>query len=497
MKKFGTTYSIRKQMMIIFVGLILFLLLFLVAVNGIFSEWYYVQNKKKELMNVYSNVYQVQKEGLLGNVSQEKKINEMAEKNNLSILAIQVVGGETVVQYTNVYDSQKLLDQMYSYLLNRASGNARIMKQTDKYVISRTKDFREGGEYLEMWGEFGESGYLLLRSPLESIRANVGISNEFILYIGILVVIIGTLLVWFFSRRISEPILELANLSKKMAKLDFDVRYTRGGKDEIGVLGESFNIMADELKSTISELKTANYELEKDIRKKEQIETMRTEFIGNVSHELKTPIALIQGYAEGLKDGITDDPESMDFYCDVIIDEANKMNRMVRNLLTLNQLELGKDDTQFERIDITSLISGVVQSVDILARQKDVTIQMNTKAPVYVWADELKVEQVVRNYISNALNHVDENRIVDIRIRETEGDKVCVSVFNSGKPIPEEDVEHIWDKFYKVDKAHTREYGGNGIGLSIVKAIMESFQQKYGVKNYENGVKFWFELDRK
>ena len=254
--------------------------------------------------------------------------------------------------------------------------------------------------------------------------------------------------------------------------------------------------MSYELKDTISELKTANYELQRDIKKKEQVETMRTEFIGNVSHELKTPIALIQGYAEGLKDGITDDPESMEFYCDVIIDEANKMNRMVKNLLTLNQLEQGRDDTQFERIDITSLIRGVVQSLEIMAKQKEADIRMNTQEPVFVWADEFKVEQVVRNYVSNALNHVNENRIVDIRIEERDG-KIRISVFNTGEPIPEEDIEHIWEKFYKVDKARTREYGGNGIGLSIVKAIMESFHQNYGVKNYENGVQFWFELDKK
>ena len=171
------------------------------------------------------------------------------------------------------------------------------------------------------------------------------------------------------------------------------------------------------------------------------------------------------------------------------------MNRMVKNLLTLNQLELGKDDTQFERIDITSLIRGVVQSLEILAKQKEADIRMNTQDPVFVWADEFKAEQVVRNYVSNALNHVDDKKIVDIRIEDADG-KVRISVFNTGEPIPEEDIEHIWEKFYKVDKARTREYGGNGIGLSIVKAIMESFHQKYGVKNYDNGVQFWFELDK-
>ena len=489
MKKFGAKFSIRKKMMFIFVGLILFLLILLVFVNGTFAEWYYVANKRSDLVSIYKEISKVQEKDLLGNDAEVLKLNRMTERNNVSVLLID---SSMRVKYANVYDVSILKDQVQDYVL----GNKPPLLDSGEYLITRSRDVMNGAEYLEMWAQFENSNYLLMRCSLDGIRSNVSISNQFIFYIGILILAVGIILVWFFSRRISEPILELAELSKKMAKLDFDAKYTRGGADEIGILGESFNTMSDELKDKISELKTANYELQKDIKKKEQVETMRTEFIGNVSHELKTPIALIQGYAEGLKDGITDDPESMEFYCDVIIDEANKMNRMVKNLLTLNQLELGKDDTQFERIDITSLIWGVVQSLEIMAKQKEADIRINTQDPFFVWADEFKVEQVVRNYVSNALNHVDENRIVDIRIEEREG-KIRVSVFNTGEPIPEEDIGHIWEKFYKVDKARTREYGGNGIGLSIVKAIMESFHQNYGVRNYENGVQFWFELDKK
>lgn len=223
---------------------------------------------------------------------------------------------------------------------------------------------------------------------------------------------------------------------------------------------------------------------------------MRTEFLGNVSHELKTPIALIQGYAEGLKEGISDDPESREFYCDVIMDEANKMNQMVRNLLTLNQLEFGNEEVTFERFDIVQLVKGVLQSCEILIQQKGVKVNCVMEDSISVWADEFKTEQVIRNYISNALNHVSGENVIEIKIVEKE-QTVRVSVFNTGKPIPEEDITHIWEKFYKVDKAHTREYGGNGIGLSIVKAIMESFHKEYGVKNYENGVEFFMELDRR
>ena len=236
--------------------------------------------------------------------------------------------------------------------------------------------------------------------------------------------------------------------------------------------------------------------IDRQNKEKAAIEQMRREFSANVSHELKTPIALIQGYAEGLKEGINDDPESTEFYCDVIIDEAGKMNRMVKNLLTLNQLEFGTDEVEFERFDIVKLVKGVIASCDILIQQVNANVDFIADETAYVWADEFKTEQVVRNYLTNAIHHVGNERRIEVKIVSTNG-KVCVSVFNSGKPIPEEDVPKLWDKFYKVDKAHTREYGGNGIGLSIVKAIMESFHQGYGVKNYDNGVEFWFELDAK
>lgn len=299
-----------------------------------------------------------------------------------------------------------------------------------------------------------------------------------------------------FLKEDHRSVLELAALSQRMAALDFDAKYTSGGENEIGILGSNFNKMSERLEETISELKSANNALQEDIQKKEEIEQMRTEFLGNVSHELKTPIALIQGYAEGLKEGISDDVESREFYCDVIMDEANKMNQMVKNLLTLNQLEFGKEELSYERFDITELVKGVLQSCEILIQQKNADVRFAADRPVCVWADEFKTEQVVRNYISNALNHVSGENIIEIKIVRRE-EKARISVFNSGEPIPENDIGQIWDKFYKVDKARTREYGGNGIGLSIVKAIMESFHNGYGVKNYENGVEFWMELDLK
>ena len=482
-------YSIKRQMMTVFVGLILFMIVVFMIVNGSFLEKYYISNKKSEFIKAYTMVQEGVENGTINSETPEKDLGRFTEKNNISIA---VIDSEYNVVYTNVREKQMMVVQLFGYLYDK--NHQEVLEKTDSYDICKSVDPQNNTEYLTMWGNFDNGDIFIMRSPLESIRSAVTIFNRFIGVVGGSVILVSVLLAWYFSKRITEPIMELATLSQKMADLDFDAKYTSGGSNEIGVLGENFNRMSEKLESTISELKKANNSLQKDIEQKDKLEKMRNEFLGNVSHELKTPIALIQGYAEGLKEGVNEDAESREFYCDVIMDEASKMNQMVKNLLTLNQLEFGDEDIVFERFNLTALVKGVLQSMEIMADQAGAKIMLHTEEDIYAWADEFKVEQVVRNYVSNACHHVSGDMVIEVKMVQKDG-KVRVSVFNTGNPIPEADAPHIWDKFYKVDKAHTREYGGNGIGLSIVKAIMKSFNQEYGVKNYDNGVEFWFELD--
>ena len=474
-----------------FSGLLSIIIITFLIVNGGFLEKYYVSNKEGDFKKVYALLKEGIENGTLSGATVESELSKAAEKKNIAIV---VIDNEYNTVYMNARDLKTMVNQLLGYLYNKNS--QKVLDEGENYIISKSVDLRNNTEYIEMWGSFDSGEIFIMRSPLESIRESVLIFNKFSIAVGSIVIVLGLILAWYFSRRITDPIMELAELSQRMADLDFNAKYTSGGSDEIGVLGESFNQMSEKLEQTISNLKKANYELQKDIEQKEKRETMRTEFLGNVSHELKTPIALIQGYAEGLKEGVNDDPESREFYCDVIMDEAAKMNQMVKNLLTLNQLEFGDDETQFTRFDVTALIQGVLQSLAILISQKEAHVIFRQETPVYVWADEFKVEQVVRNYCNNALNHVEGEKVIEIKITQ-EQDVARITVFNTGAPIPEEDIGHIWEKFYKVDKARTREYGGNGIGLSIVKAIMESFRKGYGVVNHTNGVEFWFELDVK
>lgn len=475
----------------VFAGMIICLLAILLIMNVKFLEPYYIRDKEMQFIHVYEELQTAVEKNTIEKDEVQDELHVLCEKNNISYIVLDMDNEKLI---TNVHDTNMLKQQLSGYLLNQAQKNGKVLDSTDNYQLMRTQDPWNQGEYIEMWGQLDDNVKFLIRSPVESIRESVALSNRFLIYVGAGALFICIALVWFFSRRITKPIQELAALSDRMADLDFEAKYTSGGNNEIGELGTNFNRMSEKLEKAISELKQANNSLQQDIEQKEKMEQMRTEFMGNVSHELKTPIALIQGYAEGLKEGVNDDPESRDFYCDVIMDEAGKMNRMVKNLMTLNQLEFGNDKVEFERFDLTELISGVLHSMDILSQQKDVQVIFREENPVYVWGDEFKIEQVVRNYVSNAYNHVNEEKVIEVKILKEDG-LAKVTVFNTGKPIPEEDVPRIWDKFYKVDKAHTREYGGNGIGLSIVKAIMESMHQQYGVKNYDNGVEFWFTLD--
>ena len=481
--------SIKQQMMVAFSGIVILMMVLFLIINGGFLEKYYVFTKQADFVRFYELLEKDVKDGTLEEETPEGELGKKAEKSNIAIL---VVNQDYDPIYLNARDMQVMVNQLFGYLYNK--NNQDVLKETDNYSISKSTDVRSNTEYIEMWGSLSDGSIFMMRSPLESIRNAIDIFNRFLWFVGGILCVLSLGFAWYFSRRLSEPILELAELSKKMADLDFEAKYSGGGTAELDVLGKSYNAMSEKLEQTISNLKKANNELMKDIEQKEKLDSMRTEFLANVSHELKTPIALIQGYAEGLKEGVNDDPESRDFYCDVIMDEAGKMNKLVRNLLDLNQLEFGKDNLQFERFDMRELIRGVLQSSEIMIEQKEAKVIFRQENPVYVWGDEFKVEQVVRNYFTNALNHTEEDKVIEIKMRKHD-DKVRISVFNTGKPIPEEDLDQIWDKFYKVDKARTRAYGGNGIGLSIVKAIMNSLQQEYGVQNYENGVEFWFELD--
>ena len=226
---------------------------------------------------------------------------------------------------------------------------------------------------------------------------------------------------------------------------------------------------------------------------------MRKQFISDVSHELKTPIALIQGYAEGLVENVNKDEESKTFYAEVILDEANKMDQLVKQLLELMKLEYGKREFNDQKLDIVELTNEVIRKCKVMLEENKIHVKFAQETPIYVVADEFYIEQVITNYLTNAIKHCDEvndKKEIEVKVDKKEDDgKIRVSVFNTGENIEEEDLERIWVRFYKVDSSRNRENGGSGIGLALVRAIMNNYHNQYGVINQKDGVEFYFELD--
>ena len=458
-KKFHT---LQHQISVVFICLLLLSIFTITLINGLFLEKYYVSKKVEVLeeakevlsqMNLddilqYDTDIEEDKKGATDEISDE--IERSSSRNNLTWIIVNEENSG--YYYWGENNMAKMLrSKLFGYInnLDQDMQHSRVLKKTDTCTMWQVHDRFAGMEYVECWGQFDNGYYFLIRSPLESIKESASISNSFYFIVGIIIIVVSGIVILVMTNRITRPISELTKLSEKMSDLDFDARYQSRAGNEIDVLGDNFNKMSRKLESTISELKSANNKLQKDIEDKIKIDEMRKEFLDNVSHELKTPIALIQGYAEGLNENISDDPESREFYCEVIMDEASKMNKLVKNLLTLNQLESGKDAPVMERFDIVSLIRGVLGSMHIMIEQKEATVIFEETEPVYVWADEFKIEEVVTNYTSNALNHLDGERKVEIKVLQEE-DCVKVTVFNTGTPIPEEDIPNLWNKFCDV-----------------------------------------------
>lgn len=485
--------SLKTKITVLTVGIIGILFAMILLVNNIFIERYYQNEKINDIVGAYHTIDEIMQKYDCEQISDDELHHEISWSTNPLGVSLFIMDSSWETVYSSKAEDNDERERVKENVFMPDGIKSEVIMQGDNYTVQKAFDRRLNDYYIELVGSLTDGNIAMLRMPIGSIKESVRISNRFIAYVGIFILILSVVFVYLYSAWITKPVKSLSNIAERMSELDFSAKYEGKDKSELGLLGNSMNSMSESLEKNIAQLKSANLELKKDIENKIQIEEMRSDFIANVSHELKTPIALIQGYAEGLKEGISDDPENIEYYCDVIMDEAGKMNALVKKLLTLNQLEAG-EEIALERFDITELTEGIINSNSIRMEQNNIKVVFDVKDACCVWADEYKIEAVITNYLSNAINHCQYDKIIKITIQRID-DVVRVSVFNTGDNIPEADIDKIWDKFYKVDKARTREYGGNGIGLSIVKAIMNAHDKKFGVINHSNGVEFWFEVD--
>ncbi len=478
-------HSIKKQITYIFLIILAGTVLSCMLANLFFLKSYYLLNKRRNINEAYTVLNEASRQGLLMDSSFHERLRILCEVSDISVV---VLDNDSNIIASISSDDTNLVRQLSD---NELINQLYYTDEDPSFQI--IKDTLSGNKYLQMCGVLYNNEKFMIRCAYVAVEDSVLIANKFLFYVGLIGLIIGCGLTVVIADRITKPIVRLTEISTQMANLDFNAKYESSGENEVDVLGENINILSDKLEDTISELKSANAELLKDIEKRDKIEDMRQEFISNVSHELKTPIALIQSYSEGLKEGIIDDEESRDYYLDVIIDESNRMNLLVKELMSLSELEFGNKPLEIERFDIVELIKNKITASGILLKQNDIKLEFDENEPLCVWSDEFRTEEVISNYLSNAIHYCLNEKIIRIFFEKKE-ETVRINVFNSGEPIKEEDMAYIWDKFYKADKARSRDYGGSGIGLSIVKAIMTSMDMEYGCRNTNDGVIFYFEL---
>lgn len=294
-----------------------------------------------------------------------------------------------------------------------------------------------------------------------------------------------------FTNLISKPILNMSAVTKKMRDLDFSEKCRVTGEDEIGMLARNINDMSEKLDETINELQEANDKLTADIEHERMLENQRKEFVTAVSHELKTPLAVIQAYAEGIADGISG--ENREKYLHVILEETKRMDKLVYDMLENSRLEAGAEQLEMKEHDLNLLAKKAGERFEkrILGSGISFAVELSERSEIYSF-DPNRLDRVTENFLNNALFHTKPGGRIVLKVSDGE-----LSCENTGEHIKESDKDYIWDKFYKADKSRTRSGSGTGLGLSIAKNILNLHHAEFGVENTPDGVRFWYRLKKR
>ena len=489
--------SIRFTYTLLFGVIVAMILLGIWAMSRAFLPAAFLSYEKKQVEAARTQVTEVLTDDSLTEEERREAFERLSDRYHLSVLVLESSGTPA---YSTSASPAVLTRHLTEYILRGdESPFITVFESTENGVLCQVDDPATERSYLEYLGFIpGERHYpYMIAYPMEAIGESASFLSRFIVTIGAAGLILGMIAVYAATRGITRPILRLTEISEHMRNLEFHVRYEGKEKNEIGELGSNMNRLSSRLQETITDLKTANAALREDYLAKTQEEERRKGFLSDVSHELKTPLALIRGYAEGLKD-LGGDEEARAEYCDVIMDEAEKMDRLVRQITELNSLEEGRR-TQMERFELTAYIKEALRAFEPAFVAHGVSAELDADGPVFVWGDTMMAEEVLDNYLSNASHYVSENGRVRVTVTGAgtpEAPTVRVTVMNTGENLPDDVIGHVWEKFYKADKARSRTYGGSGIGLSIVKAIQDNLGRAYGAANVPGGVAFWFELEK-
>ena len=421
-----------------------------------------------------------------GGVRLANVIRELRDRSNISLLLYDSESDQTLV--SSARDVEVMRDRVRRYIVGHAGAKRDVLREYDNYMIQKTFDPLSKTFYLESWGFFSDNATIFIMTmPMESIHESAAISNRFLMFVGIVVILAGSILIYFITRHITMPIKRLSELSEKMSNLDFDARYetSRRSTEEIDTLGNSMNVLSERLKTTIGELKEANAQLKKDIDEKVQIDEMRKEFIANVSHELKTPLASMKVLADSLNGQEGVPVELYQEFMQDITSEIDRENQIITDLLSLVKMDKKVADLNITQVNINELLEQLLKRLHPIAAQKNVELILDSFRPVNAEVDATKLSLAFSNLIENGIKYNNENGWVRVSLN-ADHKYFYVTVADSGIGIPEESIAHIFERFYRVDKSHSREIGGTGLGLAIARSAIVMHRGAIRVYSKEN-----------
>ncbi|OOQ94482.1 sensor histidine kinase [Bacillus cereus] len=429
----------------------------------------------------------VERKKFAGIMSDEEK-KRAAQNSDFNIS-----GKITKVQFPNVkgpvnpiYKNNLFLDNIKEFqadLLLKESNQIQYATQTMDY---EKNDIKYKLLIKPIKEKDGSVTYIYAMASLQPVDEAVQMVQDYYIYIVAFVVILIFLASFYYSKQIAKPLLKINDTTKKIAHLDFTEKIPITSKDEIGDLSKNINTLSNKLHSHIGQL-------EQDIEKERKLENTRKEFISGVSHELKTPLSIMKSCISILKDGVAE--HKKDYYFQAMEKEVDKMDILILDMLELAKFESGTYNMKMDSFYIDGVIEEICEQLSSEIEKKELSVHKHI-CPAEVVGNQNRIAQVIVNFITNAIRYTpNKEDIIISAIDEKNHIKVCIE--NKGAHIEEEQLDKIWDRFYRVDAARKRSQGGTGLGLAISKNILELHNAEYGVKNTEDGVLFYFYLPKK
>lgn len=428
-----------------------------------FLNKYYYWYKTNEIIKVSTKVLLAYEHN-----NYKEKIDLISYQEGI---CVEIIKNKKIIYQTSGTD-QGCITNNYDGFLNKYQID--FIKSGDLEKGYKLLNEKYGNDILVRAVKLDNDSYLFINTSLEPMDSTILILKNQFIYVTLIVLILSFVVSYFISKRIASPIVDINKNAKELASGNYDLEFNN--EEEIHEINELFETLEHTRKEL---LKT---------------EELRREFLANISHDLKTPLTMIKAYAEMIRDINYKDKEKRTSNLNVIIDEANRLNLLVNDLLELSKIQSNNMDFNYEKFDLKKLIDEIIKKYNILIEKEGFTFIIDTPNEVLVKADKKRIEQVFYNLIDNAVKYTDIDKIIKI-IVTIESDKYIVKIINTGQGIRKKDIDLIWDKYSKIDKTYSRNITGSGLGLSIVKNILEKHGFKYGVKSKINKeTTFYFEI---